>query len=446
MPDALDLAARAIRLRAAQSAEGAVVVEHREALIYLLCQAAELEHALMCEYLFAGFSLKQGTDEGLTPAQLEAVERWRAQLYGIAAQEMLHLALVNNLLGALGAAPHLSRPNLPQRGRHYPDDVWLVLLPFGEQALRHFLYLERPEGMEADDIAAADAHAAALPVLTPDDIVPRGQDFATVGHLYRAIESGFHRLVERYGEEWTFVGPPGAQITGDLFRWPELIPVTDLASACSAVETIIEEGEGARGDWREAHFGRFLRVLDEYLRLRADDPTFSPARPVVAASVRPPADAEPGAAVEDPVTAAVLDVFDVAYEVLLQLLERFFGHSGESPAQLGALADAAVGLMVGVLRPLGEYVTTLPLRPGDSSRAGPSFQLLYATGYLLPHRESAWLLICERLGELVRACDRILATVALAPVAEARSVLAGAAAALARQEPRVAARPARSAP
>ncbi len=31
----------------------------------------------------------------------------------VATQEMLHLALVQNLLSAIGAAPHLVRPNLP---------------------------------------------------------------------------------------------------------------------------------------------------------------------------------------------------------------------------------------------------------------------------------------------------------------------------------------------
>jgi len=33
---------------------------------------------------------------------------------------------------------------------------------------------------------------------------------------------------------------------------PELVAVTDLASACTTIETIVEQGEGARGDWREA--------------------------------------------------------------------------------------------------------------------------------------------------------------------------------------------------
>jgi len=33
-------------------------VEHREELVWLLAQACELEHGLMCEYLFAQFTLK----------------------------------------------------------------------------------------------------------------------------------------------------------------------------------------------------------------------------------------------------------------------------------------------------------------------------------------------------------------------------------------------------
>ena len=42
------------------------VIEHREALIYMLCEAAELEHGIMCQYLYAAFSLKQSAGEGLT--------------------------------------------------------------------------------------------------------------------------------------------------------------------------------------------------------------------------------------------------------------------------------------------------------------------------------------------------------------------------------------------
>src|SRR5207253_11295786 len=82
--------------------EAPFVIEHREALIYMLCEAAELEHGIMCQYLFAAFSLKQGEDEGLSAAEVEAVRRWRGAVAHVATQEMLHLALVHNLLSAVG--------------------------------------------------------------------------------------------------------------------------------------------------------------------------------------------------------------------------------------------------------------------------------------------------------------------------------------------------------
>ena len=77
-----------------------------------------------------------------------------------------------------------------------------------------------------------------------------------------------------------------------MFEWPELTAVTDLASAAAAIELIIEQGEGARGDWRDAHFGKFVALLDDYLATKAADPGFEPARPVEPAYVRRPPDVE----------------------------------------------------------------------------------------------------------------------------------------------------------
>jgi len=42
--------------------ERAIHVDSREDLIYLLAEAAEIEHNLMCCYLFAAFSLKDEAD------------------------------------------------------------------------------------------------------------------------------------------------------------------------------------------------------------------------------------------------------------------------------------------------------------------------------------------------------------------------------------------------
>ena len=224
------------------------MIEHREALIYMLCEAAELEHGIMCQYLFAAFSLKQSASEGLTEDEAATVTRWRQRVSHVATQEMLHLALVHNLLSAIGAAPHLARPNLPQPANHYPAGVQLSLLPFGEQALRHFMFLERPEGMDLADAEGLAAVGRAQPLLSERDIVPRGQDFATVGHLYRSIEAGLAHLAERHGEDWLFVGPPRAQATAEHFGWPELIAVTDLAQRAARDRRDPGAGRGpARG-------------------------------------------------------------------------------------------------------------------------------------------------------------------------------------------------------
>jgi CDGSH-type Zn-finger protein/truncated hemoglobin YjbI len=386
------------------------VIEHREALFYMLCEASELEHGIMCQYLYAAFSLKQSADEGLTATEAEAVQRWRKHIFHIAAQEMLHLALVQNLLTATGAAPHLSRPNFPQPASHYPAAVQLALLPFGEEALRHFMFLERPEGMDLEDAAGMAAFAKAAPAAMPrvqvGEIVPRGQDFATVGHLYRSIEAGIAHLADRLGEEALFVGPPRAQATQQYFGWPELVAVTDVASAQRAIDEILEQGEGPRGDWKDAHFGQFVAILDEFEQLSDANPGFDPVRPVVTVNVRPSERDTSIPLATDPITRQVMDLFNVSYEILLLMLQRFFAHTEETDPQLKTLADASVNLMFGAIEPLGDLVTTLPAGAEYPGRtAGPSFELFYESDYVLPHREAAWAVLVERIRQAADFCQ-----------------------------------------
>ena len=371
----------------------------------MLCEAAELEHAITCQYLFAGFSLKASLDEELDERQLRHIDKWRRTVYEVAGQEMLHLAQVNNLLASVGAAPRVARPNLPATGRHFPPAVRFALVPFGERALRHFLYLERPEGITLRDADGFEVAEEAEPLMSEEDIVPRPQDFATIGHLYRSIEQGIEHLAAKLGEDRLFIGPERAQATPEVFRWKDLVPVTDLASAKEAIECIVEQGEGPRGHWQDAHYGRFLEVLGEFLTLKRENPGFEPARPVLAATVRTPVDGPMGPIVTDQTTRRVLDAFNVAYEVVLYALARYFGHGSETDEELQTLADVAVELMITVLRPLGELATTLPVGPEHPGmNAGPSFELFYGSGYLLPHRDAAWALLHERLGQLAEFC------------------------------------------
>jgi Ferritin-like len=386
-------------------AEPALTVDTREELVYLLGQACELEHGLMCEYLYAQFSLRRGLDEGLTEAQLARVQAWEKALIGVIKQEMLHLALATNILTAIGAAPHFERPNFPILSRWYPEGVQIALVPFGERALRHFIYLERPEGMALNDAAGFTAAQHAQPLTAGGGLVAEPEQWRTVGHLYRGIEAGLANLCARYGEDAVFIGPARAQAVTDIFEWPELIAVTGLASAGRAIETIVEQGEGARGDWIRSHFGTFVGILEDLLAIQAADPAFNPARPVEPAFVRLPPDVAAGTLIDDPTTAQVADLATGLYEVTLQVLSRYYIHHGETAAEFDTLARTAKHLMNWVMRELGPVLTALPVGPSHPGRtAGPAFDIARPASFLLPHRDAAWKIIKERLDALRQAC------------------------------------------
>src|SRR5207248_7070645 len=202
-------------------------------------QAAELEHSLMAQYLFAAFSLRIEPGPGLTEEQLVAVERWRSEILSISAEERLHWALVQNLLMAVGSAPYVSRPHMPHQAKGYPPGIQLRLLPFSEASLQHFVYLERPEGMDMSDGDGFVPSGPAPAPMAPDELQPRGQDFSTQGHLYRAIEEGIVTLADRLGEKRLFIGPYFHQSHAPNV-WPELVPITDVTGAQGTIERILE--------------------------------------------------------------------------------------------------------------------------------------------------------------------------------------------------------------
>jgi hypothetical protein len=376
-----------------------IVVGHRKELSYLLCQAAEIEHMAMCQYLYAAFSLRTTAGPGLTPTQLESVARWRRTILDIAAEEMLHWSLVNNLLTAIGSAPYVSRPNLPHRAKGYPPEVQFVLLGLSEAALRHFIYFERPQDVDLEDADLFTPEAERPAPMDERELQPRPQDYVSQGELYRALDEGLEYLDTSLGSELLFIGPPWAQASPSSLSWPGLIPVTDLASAKTALVRIIEQGEGGTSrDMESSHYGRFVAILDELLALREQDPTFEPGHPVSAAIVRTvEGDPPSGPFITDATTAAVSDLFNVINDLLLQMLSRYFAFGRETEGQSAALMNAAVATMFRAIKPLGLLLATLPVgdeHPGLT--AGANFQLAYRSNFLLPHRRAAWIRFVER--------------------------------------------------
>ena len=66
-----------------------------------------------------------------------------------------------------------------------------------------------------------------------------------------------------------------------------------------------------------------------------------PVRPVMFAAVRRGERDASIPLIGDRVTSQCTDLFNVSYEILLQVLERYFAHTDETDAQLGTLANAA---------------------------------------------------------------------------------------------------------
>jgi len=105
------------------------------------------------------------------------------------------------------------------------------------------------------------------------------------------------------------------------------------------------------------------------------------------------------------VTREVAELFNLGYEVLLQVLTRFFTHTEETDEQLDALVQAAFGIMAGVLQPLGTALTRMPMGPGNPGRtAGAAFEMYYKMGNFVPWRKAAWVLLSERAAMLSRQC------------------------------------------
>ena len=134
--------------------EPEIVTGSREQLLHLLAEAAEIEHTLMCSYLYAAFSLKRAGDPDLASAEGEAVKRWRKTIMAVAIEEMGHLLIVANLMLAVGGRPHFTRPNFPIPPGYFPAAVVVRLSGFSRETLEHFIFLERPQGSEGEDAEA----------------------------------------------------------------------------------------------------------------------------------------------------------------------------------------------------------------------------------------------------------------------------------------------------
>jgi hypothetical protein len=378
----------------------------REQLLHLLVEAAELEHNLLCCYLYAVFSLKRSTAEDLHDAELDAVERWRKAIMEVAQEEMVHLVLVSNMLVALGSRPHFNRPNFPVAPGYHPAAIVVALAPFDEETLDHFIFLERPASEPVPDAEK----------FTPDEHYTRGAphaalmpgacDYTTIGEFYGAIRDSFIDVAADMGERNLFSGDAAMQISHEVASMPGVAVITDLKSALAALDTIVVQGEGADVEADDSHYERFRQIKSEYQALVSARPEFTPARPAAHNPVmRKPVAGDGRVHVNATEAAAVLDVANATYNHMLRLLTQAFGRTQPCAEDQGALLDAAITSM-GIFARVAEHLTTL--RASDAEphvHAGVSFAMLRSTEPLVENARE-WTALGERFDELADGLRR----------------------------------------
>jgi hypothetical protein len=293
-------------------------------LIRLLRDGAEIEHSLLIQYLYAAFSIKTPRYAHLAGWPSHRYGGRPLHLMGVAIEEMTHLDIVNDLLVALGAAPHLGRQQFPYEKDIYPFDFMLEPLNLGSVAKYVFVEAspsavdpgqqQTPEDREfvsrLYEVLAGGAPAAPRP--------------NQVGSLYRKIGRVLALLQEREPDRL------------DYELWQ------------SRLDLLREEGESE-------HFDLFRSLFDgTHAALAGAHDLWSPAspdHPAVAlnfASGLPPA----GEPLPDMAVPAMRHLANLHYWSVCMLLEQSYRRRHQ-------LHSAARRHMTGPLRSLGSALARL---------------------------------------------------------------------------------------
>jgi hypothetical protein len=376
---------------------------------YLLTIDAEIEHALMVQYLYAGWSL--GGPQ-VPEDKRSLVLGWQTTVLGVAKEEMGHLISVQNVLRLIGAPLYLGREDYPWDSPFYPFPF--MLAPASLDTLAKYVYAESPpldmwRGPLQDDVLARikatvdePSRVGALfdlliglvkdPEFLPDSVFDAGTypfqaDFAEWGRGYGG----------------NVVPPPGAGRRPDVL----VVPAASRDDAVAALQQIAEQGEATSGESRSddeppSHFARFVEVyrgVEQALNegwMPYRDVAVNPYIPAAVDDSPEDASADQRLDVRrDPITDPEAQLwahlFNVRYRLLLQLLEHSFqlvdGHSHtgiRSPR--GAIINATFGEMYN-LRAIAHILMQSPLgRESGDRRAGPPFQVPYT--FSIPHGEA----------------------------------------------------------
>ena len=386
----------------------------RDEAVFLLQVGAEIEHALLAQYLYAAYSLDESQD---------APKNWQKKILQIAREEMGHLITVQNLLLLLGAGIHLERENYPLHTDLYPFP--LSLEPLHPASLAKYVIAESP-----------------FPTALPPELRKIAQQAGNVNHVgvvYAMIYWIFQATDAPQGPFHLPEGipfPAGHHLTdGDFVvadldqrqtskqEWGTGAPAIHIdkvgtrAAALEALSKIALQGEGV-ADEDDSHFQRFLRIYQELADfVEAGGANYVRDVPTHPTTALRAGGSGPDGHITHPGTLRWAELFNRRYELLLLDIRLAMSYkSGDmverTRIRLRLAKDWAVRTEMKIALP--QIARTLTMLPKDaaSAPAGPRFA---GAPFELPETDppadvaGCW----RRQLELIDECKRIITDIGL---------------------------------
>jgi hypothetical protein len=296
--------------------------------------ALELEIAVIPPYLTALYSLFDGKNNAIREILRSAV-----------VDEMLHVALIANILNAMHCSPILSPQSL---ARGYPARLPLGATGIGLELRKFSLDFVHDVFLTPDESTG--------PTLRLVDPILVGRPYGTLGQFYRAIIG----KIEELGDI-VFTGDPAFQFVDEVsYSERELFRVCDARSAIRALRLVLGQGNHAGGAPIDSAGSARSHRLQQIAGTPGSDAIPFDVAGVINVVENSRTSMYP---LGSPVRIAV-DAFNVAYCSILAALNETFNGKPER-------YELAVSSMYG-LTSLARSIVAIDR--GDGTFAAPSFE------------------------------------------------------------------------
>lgn len=396
-------------------------LDPRDEAVFLLTAAAEVEHALMVQYLYAAYSIRVDSIPGLQEVQ--------EQLLQIAREEMGHLITVQNLLQVLGGPLNFKREHSPYASEIYP--FRFKLQPMTLHSLAKYVIAESPAVLPSD-MSEADRQLIVETIekqaQTDNDSIPLQHVGPIFARLLWLFQEGSDRIQDRdfvlddatkraRYEDWGYDPKPaggGDRLVVDSLEGNSAAELR--TQSIKAIEEIAEQGEGYELPASEAgsHFERFFRIYKRVndISMGGSLP-FAWPMPVNPNTSRPQSDKTPSMEkMVEMVTEAHAaqgrinnlrarrwaQLFNLRYRMLLSLLNHFLRIGTpvyqEAGASVGDRTPRGLLLLwtfneMRRIRKIALRLVRLKKDDEGTINAGPPFELPYSLD-LPEHESSRW--------------------------------------------------------